>query len=81
MFRFQDRFACLGHASVNLTLEVYRKPITARQQAAVEELEARLRGRVSGRGKDLSVRPLAYEFFSRWQRTENKGTSGTQKSL
>jgi integrase len=36
----------LGHATVDLTMEFYRKPITSRQVAAVEELEARLRGKV-----------------------------------
>jgi len=36
----------LGHSTVNLTMEVYRKPITSRQRAAVGELEARLRGKV-----------------------------------
>jgi Phage integrase family len=33
----------LGHSSVNLTMEVYRRPITSRQLAAMEEYEARLR--------------------------------------
>jgi integrase len=36
----------LGHSTVDLTMEVYRRPITSRQVAAVEELEARLRGKV-----------------------------------
>jgi integrase len=36
----------LGHSTVDLTMEVYKKPITMRQRAAVDELEARLRGKV-----------------------------------
>jgi integrase len=36
----------LGHSTVNLTMEFYRRPIAARQQASVEELEARLTGKV-----------------------------------
>jgi integrase len=36
----------LGHSSVNLTMEVYRRPITSRQLAAMEEYEARLRRKV-----------------------------------
>jgi len=36
----------LGHSTVDLTMEVYKKPITMRQRAAVEELEARLSGKV-----------------------------------
>ena len=34
------------HGSLDLTMAVYRKPIAARQQAAVEELDARLSGKV-----------------------------------
>jgi len=34
------------HIVVDLTMELYRKKITARQIAAVEELEARLRHKV-----------------------------------
>ena len=36
----------LGHSTVDLTMAVYRKPIIARQQAAVDELDARLVGKV-----------------------------------
>jgi integrase len=36
----------LGHSTVDMTMEFYRKPIAARQVAAAEELEARLRGKV-----------------------------------
>jgi integrase len=36
----------LGHSTVNLTMEVYRRPIMARQQVAVDELEGRLTGKV-----------------------------------
>jgi integrase len=42
----RDAQDILGHSTVNLTMRVYRKPIVARQQAAVEELDARLSGKV-----------------------------------
>ena len=36
----------LGHHSLKLTLDVYKKPLLERQQATVSELEARLSGKV-----------------------------------
>jgi integrase len=38
----KDRQAILGHHSEQFTMAVYQKAIPARQQASVEELEARL---------------------------------------
>ena len=42
----RDRQAILGHHSEEFTAAVYQKPIAARQQASVENLDARLRGKV-----------------------------------
>jgi integrase len=42
----RDIQAILGHSTVDLTMNIYRKPIVERQQAAVKELEARLSGKV-----------------------------------
>jgi integrase len=42
----KDRQAILGHHSEQFTMAVYRKAIAPRQQASVEELEARLGGKV-----------------------------------
>jgi integrase len=42
----KDRQAILGHHSEQFTMAVYRKAIPARQQASVEELEARLTRRI-----------------------------------
>jgi integrase len=39
----RDAQAMLGHHSPAFTLKVYRKPVTARQQSAVEELDRRLK--------------------------------------
>jgi integrase len=36
----------LGHATLDLTMDIYRKPIAQRQFAASAEMEARLRGKV-----------------------------------
>jgi integrase len=36
----------LGHATVDMTMAFYRRAISTRQVAAVEELEARLRGKL-----------------------------------
>jgi integrase len=41
----------LGHATVDMTMAFYRKAISTRQVAAVEELEGRLRGKV------VTIRP------------------------
>jgi integrase len=41
-----DAQAILGHSALAMTMEHYRKPIAARQQRAVEDLDARLRGKV-----------------------------------
>jgi hypothetical protein len=37
----KDRQAILGHHSEQFTMRVYQKPIAARQQASVEELDSR----------------------------------------
>lgn len=42
----RDAQAILGHSTVDLTMRIYRKPIAARQQASVEELDARLSPKV-----------------------------------
>jgi integrase len=42
----RDRQAIMGHHSAEFTMRVYQKPIAARQQASVEELDARLNGKV-----------------------------------
>jgi integrase len=42
----KDAQAILGHHSEQFTRNVYRKAIPARQQASIEELDARLTGRV-----------------------------------
>lgn len=42
----RDIQGILGHSTVDLTMNVYRHVITERQQASVDELEARLRGKV-----------------------------------
>jgi hypothetical protein len=39
----KDAQEMLGHHSAAFTLQVYRKPIFARQQRAVEELDSRLK--------------------------------------
>jgi integrase len=36
----------LGHSTVELTMRIYKKPIAERRQASVEELDARLSGKV-----------------------------------
>jgi integrase len=38
----RDAQAILGHHSPTCTLQIYRKPVTARRQAAVNDLEKRL---------------------------------------
>jgi hypothetical protein len=42
----------LGYSTVDLAMEFYRKPITARHVAAFEELEARVKGKV------VTVKPM-----------------------
>jgi integrase len=42
----RDLQEALGHADLKLTMNIYRKPILERQQAAMDELEARLAGKV-----------------------------------
>lgn len=42
----RDLQAALGHSDLKLTMGTYRKPIADRQQAAIDELEARLAGKV-----------------------------------
>jgi|SRR5579871_4725958 len=42
----RDAQDILGHSTLDLTMRVYRKPIAPRQQAGVEELDARLSGKV-----------------------------------
>jgi integrase len=42
----RDRQAIMGHHSAEFTMRVYQKPIAARQQASVNELDARLSGKV-----------------------------------
>ena len=42
----RDLQESLGHSDLKLTMAVYRKPIAERQQAAADELEARLSGKV-----------------------------------
>jgi integrase len=42
----RDLQAALGHSDLKLTMNIYRKPIAERQQAAMDELEARLAGKV-----------------------------------
>jgi integrase len=42
----KDAQAILGHSTVDLTMRVYKKPIAARQRASVEEIDARLSGKV-----------------------------------
>ena len=42
----KDRQAILGHYSEAFTMRVYQRAIAARQQASVEELDARLSGKV-----------------------------------
>ena len=42
----RDLQASLGHSDLKLTMNIYRKPIADRQQAAIDELEARLSGKV-----------------------------------
>lgn len=42
----RDLQAALGHSDLKLTMNIYRKPILERQQAAMDELEARLAGKV-----------------------------------
>jgi integrase len=44
----RDLQAILGHSSFDMTMKRYKKPIAVRQQADVEELEARLSRRWSG---------------------------------
>lgn len=44
----RDVQGILGHASVDLTMNIYRHPITERQQESVDEMEARFTGRVVG---------------------------------
>lgn len=54
----RDLQAALGHADLALTMAVYRKPIADRQQAAADEMEARLSGKVvsiSGRQSSKGV--------------------------
>jgi integrase len=42
----RDLQEALGHADLKLTMNIYRKPILERQQAAMDELEARLAGKL-----------------------------------
>ena len=42
----RDLQAALGHSDLKLTMNIYRKPIVERQQAAMDELEARLAGKL-----------------------------------
>lgn len=42
----KDAQSMLGHSNLDLTMRVYKKPIAARQQASVEELDARLSGKI-----------------------------------
>ena len=42
----RDVQAILGHSTLAMTMRVYRKPLMERQRASVEELEARLTGKV-----------------------------------
>lgn len=39
----RDAQEILGHHSATFTLQVYRKPVSARQQKAVDELDSRLK--------------------------------------
>jgi integrase len=43
---YRDLQDTLGHSTVDITAAVYRKPQAARQKANIEELEARLTGKV-----------------------------------
>jgi integrase len=42
----RDLQEALGHADLKVTMNIYRKPIVERQQAAMDELEARLAGKL-----------------------------------
>lgn len=42
----RDLQEALGHTDLKLTMNIYRKPILERRQAAMDELEARLAGRL-----------------------------------
>jgi integrase len=44
----RDLQAILGHSRLDMTMKRYKKPIAVRQQADVEELEARLSRKWSG---------------------------------